>query len=145
MAYINTMEILSAMPETAKADQVLTAYGLEMENQIKSMLEEYQNKVQDFEAKQDSMSDFMKTTKYNEIVDMQNRIQMFQENAEKEYSNKRAALYTPITEKLQKAIKNVTLEQGYTYMMDINSGAIVYIGDDAIDATPLVKRKLGLK
>lgn len=145
VAHINTMEILQTMPETAKAEQALATYSMEVENQIKSMLEEYQIKVQDFEAKQDSMSDLMKTTKYNEIMDMQNRIQMFQENAEKEYADKRTALYAPIREKLQKAMRVVTLEQGYTYMLDITSGAIVYIGDDAIDATPLVKQKLRLK
>lgn len=145
VAHINTVEILQAMPETTKADQELATYGEEMENQIKSMVEEYQRKVQEYEAKQDSLSDLMKTTKYNEIMDMQNRIQMFQENAEKEYANKRASLYAPVLEKLQKAVGAVTREQGYTYMMDISTGAVVYIGDDAIDATPLVKKKLGLK
>lgn len=145
VAHINTTEILTSMPETAKAEQELTAYRQELENQINAMGEEYLKKVQEYEAAQDSLSDLMKTTKQNEILDMQNRIQMFQENAEKELVNKQIALYTPIREKLQKAVRAVTLEQGYTYMMDISSGAIVYIGDDAIDATPLVKKRLGLK
>ena len=145
VAHINTTEILTSMPETIKAEQELVAYRQELENQINSMGEEYLKKVQEYEAAQDSLSDLMKTTKQNEILDMQNRIQMFQENAEKELVNKQVALYTPIREKLQKAIRAVTLEQGYTYMMDISSGAIVYIGDDAIDATPLVKKRLGLK
>lgn len=145
VVHINTTEILTAMPETAKAEQELTAYRQELENQINAMGEEYLKKVQEYEAAQDSLSDLMKTTKQNEILDMQNRIQMFQENAEKDLVNKQVALYEPIREKLQKAVRAVTLEQGYTYMMDIASGAIVYIGDDAIDATPLVKRKLGIK
>ena len=145
VAHINTVEILEAMPETAKAEQELTAYRKELENQLNAMGEEYMKKVQEYEAAQDSLSDLMKTTKQNEILDMQNRIQSFQENAEKEYLNKQAALYAPIRERLQKAVRAVTLEQGYTYMMDITSGAIVYIGDDAIDATPLVKKKLGLR
>lgn len=145
VAHINTVEILEAMPETAKAEQELTAYHKELENQLNAMGEEYMKKVQEYEAAQDSLSDLMKTNKQNEILDMQNRIQSFQENAEKEYLNKQAALYAPIRERLQKAVRAVTLEQGYTYMMDITSGAIVYIGDDAIDATPLVKKKLGMK
>ncbi|MBQ8959103.1 MAG: OmpH family outer membrane protein [Bacteroidales bacterium] len=145
VAHINTVEILATMPETAKAEEALTAYGQEVETQIKAMLEEYQKKVEEFESQQDSLSDLMKKTKENEILDLQNRIQMFQENAEKEFASKQTALYAPIREKLQKAMRVVTLEQGYTYMLDITSGAIVYIGDDAIDATPLVKKKLGLK
>lgn len=145
VAHINTVEILEAMPETTKAEQELTSYHKELENQLNAMGEEYMKKVQEYEAAQDSLSDLMKTTKQNEILDMQTRIQSFQENAEKEYLNKQAALYAPIRERLQQAVRAVTLEQGYTYMMDITSGAIVYIGDDAIDATPLVKKKLGLK
>ena len=125
VAHINTVEILEAMPETAKAEQELTAYHKELENQLNAMGEEYMKKVQEYEAAQDSLSDLMKTNKQNEILDMQNRIQSFQENAEKEYLNKQAALYAPIRERLQKAVRAVTLEQGYTYMMDITSGAIV--------------------
>lgn len=145
VAHINTVEILEAMPETSKAEQELNAYYEELGQQLNSMAEEYRKKVQEYEEQQDSLSELMKKTKQDEILDMQNRIQAFQENADKEYANKQASLYTPIREKLQKAISAVTREQGYTYMMDINSGAIVYIGDDAIDATPLVKKKLGLK
>lgn len=145
VAHINTVEILEAMPETSKAEQELNAYYEELGQQLNSMAEEYRKKVQEYEEQQDSLSELMKKTKQNEILDMQNRIQAFQENADKEYANKQASLYTPIREKLQKAISAVTREQGYTYMMDITSGAIVYIGDDAIDATPLVKKKLGLK
>lgn len=145
VAHINTVEILEAMPETSKAEQELNAYYEELGQQLNSMAEEYRKKVQEYEEQQNSLSELMKKTKQNEILDMQNRIQAFQENADKEYANKQASLYTPIREKLQKAISAVTREQGYTYMMDITSGAIVYIGDDAIDATPLVKKKLGLK
>ena len=145
VAHINTVEILEAMPETSKAEQELNAYYEELGQQLNSMAEEYRKKVQEYEEQQDSLSELMKKTKQNEILDMQTRIQSFQENAEKEYLNKQAALYAPIRERLQQAVRAVTLEQGYTYMMDITSGAIVYIGDDAIDATPLVKKKLGLK
>lgn len=145
VAHINTLEILEAMPEKAKADEALLSYQTEFESQIKAMLEEYQKKVQQYQAEQDSLSDLMKQTRQNEILDIQNRIQMFQENAEKELSSKQTTLYTPIMERMQKAIGIVTRENGITYMMDISSGAIVYIGDDAIDATPLVKKKLGLK
>ena len=85
VVHINTTEILTAMPETAKAEQELTAYRQELENQINAMGEEYLKKVQEYEAAQDSLSDLMKTTKQNEILDMQNRIQMFQENAGKRF------------------------------------------------------------
>lgn len=145
VAHINTLAILEEMPEYKAAEKKLKTYGEELEAQIMSMLEEYQKKAQEFETKQDSMSGLMKKTKQDELLDMQSRIQQFQQNAEQEYANKQNELFAPVMEKMQKAIGVVTHEQGYTYMLDISSGSIVYIGDDAIDATPLVKRKLGIK
>ena len=51
----------------------------------------------------------------------------------------------PIQEKIMTAIKAVGEENGFTYILDVNSSTIVYTGKDAIDVTPLVKDKLGLK
>ena len=36
-------------------------------------------------------------------------------------------------------------EKGYTYMIDLATGAAVYVGTDAVDATKDVKAKLGIK
>ena len=41
------------------------------------------------------------------------------------------------------AIKAVGAEQGYTYIIDPQ--VLLYTGPNAIDATPMVKTKLGLK
>jgi len=145
MAHINTIEILEAMPENAKAEKELIAYRDELENQIKSLYEEYQKKVEDYTAEKEKMSELMRTTKEKEIYDLQNRIQLFQENAEKELENKQVELFKPIRDKIQRAIDAVTREQGFVYILDKSTGVIAYIGDDAVDATPFVKRKLGLK
>ena len=52
---------------------------------------------------------------------------------------------TPIYKKLDDAIKAVGDEKGYAYIIDNNPGIVLYTGNAAIDATPLVKAKLGLK
>ena len=50
---------------------------------------------------------------------------------------------TPIQQKIQDAIKAVGAEQGYTYIIDPQ--VLLFQGSNAIDATQLVKTKLGLK
>ena len=52
-------------------------------------------------------------------------------------------LLAPIHERMSKAIKAVGEREKYTYIFD--SAAMVHIGDDAIDATPAVKKELGIK
>ena len=135
IAHVNTAEILDAMPDKAKAEK----------SQLETMAKEYQTKMQDYEANQATMSNLVKQSKEKEIVDLQTRITQFQANAENEFENKRAELLKPILDKIQNAINAVGKEKGYTYMLDLATGAAVYVGDNAVDATKDVKSKLGIK
>ena len=109
------------------------------------MANEYQTKMQDYEANQATMSNLVKQSKEKEIIDIQNRIQQFQAYAEQEFEAKRAELLSPILEKIQNAINTVGKEKGYTYILDLATGAAVYVGTDAVDANKDVKAKLGIK
>ena len=109
------------------------------------MATEYQNKMQDYEANVATMSNLVKQSKEKEIVDIQNRIQQFQANAEQEFEAKRGELLAPILDKIQNAINAVGKEKGYTYILDLATGAAVYVGDAATDITKDVKAKLGVK
>ena len=54
-------------------------------------------------------------------------------------------LLKPLLEKIQNAINTVGKEKGYTYILDLATGAAVYVGTDAVDVTKDVKAKLGIK
>jgi outer membrane protein len=109
------------------------------------MAKEYQTKMQDYQANQATMSNLVKQSKEKEIVDLETRITQFQANAEQEFESKRAELLKPILDKIQNAINLVGKEKGYTYVLDLATGATVYVGTDAIDCTKDVKAKLGIK
>ena len=145
IAHVNTAEILDAMPEKAKAEKDLEKYYGELQSQLQAMAKEYQTKMQDYEANQATMSNLVKQSKEKEIVDLQTRIQQFQASAEQEFEGKRAELLSPMLEKIQNAINSVGKEKGYTYILDLATGATVYVGTDAVDATKDVKAKLGIK
>ena len=145
IAHVNTAEVLDAMPEKAKAEKDLEKYYGELQNQLQTMAQEYQTKMQDYEANQATMSNLVKQSKEKEIIDIQNRIQQFQANAEGDFENKRADLLKPILDKIQNAINTVGKEKGYTYVLDLATGAAVYVGTDAVDCTKDVKAKLGIK
>ena len=145
IAHVNTAEILDAMPDKATAEKSMEKYYNELQSQLQTMANEYQTKMQDYEANVATMSNLVKQSKEKEIIDIQNRIQQFQANAEQEFESKRAELLKPILDKIQNAINAVGKEKGYTYIIDLATGAAVYTGDDAIDATKDVKVKLGIK
>ncbi len=145
IAHVNTAEILDAMPDKAKAEKDLETYYGELEKQMQVMIKEYETKAQDYQANQATMSNLVKQSKEKEIMDLQSRIEQFQSNATQEFEAKRAEKLAPILEKIQNAINAVGKEKGYTYVLDLATGATVYVGTDAIDATKDVKAKLGIK
>ena len=145
LAHVNTAEILDVMPDKASAEKSLEKYYGELQAQLETMAKEYQTKMQDYEANQATMSNLVKQSKEKEIIDLQTRIQQFQANAENEFESKRAELLKPILDKIQNAINTVGKEKGYTYILDLATGAAVYVGTDAVDCTKDVKAKLGIK
>lgn len=145
IAHVNTAEVLDAMPDKSKAEKKLESYYNELQEQLKTMYTEYQNKLQDYQANAETMSNLVKQSKEKELVDLESRITAFQSNAESEFENKRAELLAPLLEKIQNAINTVGKEKNLTYIIDIATGTAVYIGTDAVDVTKDVKTKLGIK
>ncbi|MBR4391206.1 MAG: OmpH family outer membrane protein [Bacteroidales bacterium] len=145
IAHVNTNEVMNAMPDKAKAEKKLETYYNELQEQLKTMYTEYQNKLQDYQANAETMSNLVKQSKEKELVDLESRITAFQSNAEGEFENKRAELLAPLLEKIQNAINSVGKEKGYTYILDLATGTAVYVGTDAVDVTKDVKAKLGVK
>lgn len=145
IAHVNTNEVMNAMPDKAKAEKNLETYYNELQEQLKTMYTEYQNKLQDYQSNAETMSNLVKQSKEKEIVDLESRISAFQANAETEFEQKRAELLAPLLDKIQKAIDAVGKEKGFTYILDVATGTTVFIGDGAVDVTKDVKGKLGIK
>ena len=143
IAHVNTTEVLEALPEHAKAAKDLEKYYGDLQSQLQTMAQEYQSKVQDYEANQATMNNLVKQSKEKEINDLGNRIQQFQNNAAQELEAKSEELQKPIVDKVKKAIDTVAKEKGFAFVFD--SSIPVYVAADAPDITKDVKSKLGLK
>ena len=140
VGHVDSASIMEIMPERVKVEQDLQAYAAELQ----AMGAEYQNKIQDYQANQASMSNLIRQSKEKEIVDLETRISEFQSSADMALQNKQMELISPLIEKVQNAVNAVGKEKGFTYIFDKAAGAVVYIGDNAIDITADVKTKLGL-
>jgi outer membrane protein len=78
-----------------------------------------------------------------EISDLERRIQEFQQQAQEEIGKKEQEVLTPIIDKARKAIDEVAVEKGYTYVFDASLGVLLY-AKDSEDVMADVKAKLGL-
>lgn len=145
IGHIDSNEIMNLMPEKAVIEKNLKDFEKQLESELRTMMEEYQKKVTDYQAAQATMSNLIKQSKEKEITDLQTRIQDFQQNADNEFGDKRVALLTPLIDKVKKAIQDVGKENNYTYIIDSATGVMLHIGANADDVSPLVKAKLKLK
>ncbi len=143
LGHIDSNQILSLMPETDSLQNELKNYADYLDQQMSAMAMEYQSKVNDYQDNVATMSPLIRQTKEKEITDLQARIQAFQQSADQDLSAKQAELFNPLIEKVKSAIDEVGRENGYTYILDVGAGAVIFYegGDDVL---PLVKKKLGI-
>ncbi len=143
--HINSQGLLSIMPERDSAEAIIQKYAMELESQLELMQVEYRNKLNDYLEKQDNLTNLVKQTKEQELSEIDQRIKMFQSNAQQELQQQEAQLIQPVIQKAENAIKEVAKENGFTYIFDISRGVIIYFSDQSEDILPLVKKKLGLE
>lgn len=141
--HIDSQMLLEAMPEKKAADKQLEDFAMQLEKQLQAMSTEWESKMRDYRANEAVMSDIIAQTKAEEIQQLEQRITNFQQNAQQSLAKKEAEVYQPILDKAKKAIEDVAQENGYNYIFDSSSGALLYQpdGDDVLE---LVKKKLGV-
>jgi outer membrane protein len=109
------------------------------------MREEYYAKIKEFQDKQATMPESIKQARQSEIVEIEQRINTFNQTASSDLQKKQQELFAPVIDKVKKAINEVGTENNYTYIFDLSTQSIVYQSPKSNDITALVKKKLGLK
>lgn len=142
IAFVNTAEVFNAMPEFADMQKKMDELNAKYKKELETMQSEFQKKYSAFIAEQDSLTENIKVRRMQDIQDMQQRMDNFVQVAQQDVNKQQQDLVAPIQQKIGEAIKAVGAEQGYTYIIDPQ--ILLYTGPNAIDATPLVKTKLGL-
>jgi len=144
--HINSDELIRALPEFDTATANLEKFRQELVNNLELMSVELNNKSDAFNKESKNLTDIVKQTKEQELIDLNRRIQEFQVNAQEQLQNKQVELFQPIYTKVDKAIKDVGKENGFLYVFDIAKGALLYFDETkSTNITALAKAKLGLK
>lgn len=143
-AHLNSSDLMQVMPGRDSAQKVLETLNAQLEEELKLMYSEYQNKVNQFQQDQATMSQAMQQAKMQDLEDLKKRIETFQEQAQGELQEKQEELLKPLVDKAKAAIAKVAKENGYTYVFDTAVGTLLYYdgGEDIIEQ---VKKELGIK
>jgi len=145
--HINSDELIQALPEFDSANVSLENFRKDLINALELMTVELNNKSDAYNKESKNLSELVRASKEQELVDMNRRIQEFQTNAQQQLQEKQAALFQPIMAKVDKAIKDVGKENGFIYILTVGQGSsLVYFDETkSTNVMVLAKAKLGLK
>ena len=142
IAYVNIADVYVSMPEYKQMQDSLQKSADEFQAELKSMSDEYSKKLSEYVDQQDSLNESIKQRRQAELEDIRQRAATFQENAAQKQDDLQQRLSGPIQDKLQKAINEVGSENNFLYIA--NAQVFLYAAPNAVDATPMIKKKLGI-
>lgn len=145
--HIDFQALIQLMPERVTYEANLNKEAKGLEDMLTSMQTELQNKFKEYTDKKDSLSDIVRKAKEQELNDLNQKIQNFQQVAQQQLQQKQNDMLKPIIDKAKKAVEDVGKEKGLVYIFDVSGelGTILYHSNESVDILPLAKTKLGIK
>jgi len=145
IGYVNTAELLQQIPAVKESTSNLETYRNQLMKKGQEMLTALQNKYKELERKQAAgeISPKQLETEAQALKAEEAKILEFEQQSQQKILQKNETLMKPLRDKIQKAIDDVALENGYTYIFDYSTGFVLY-ADASVDVSALVKAKLGL-
>lgn len=142
IAHLDVNAILSIMPEKKAADQKLENLSKTKMAEIEKQAQAWQAEVAAYQQGAAKMTEAQRKAKEEELTKKQQSIQQLQQAAQKDLAEKTDAEYAPIEKKFSDAVNKVAKANGWDYVLDANSSVFIYKA--GTDATPAVKKELGL-
>lgn len=142
-AYFNYNETVQLMPEYTQLMDTIQRSNTEFQEEMNLLAEDYEKKYLAFVEQQETLPEAIKIRRQQEIQDLNQKMASFQQQAQQRQELLAQKLMAEINEKLQKIVQQISEENGFTYVIDANN--LWYTSPRATDATPLVKKKLGLQ
>lgn len=140
IATLDYQEMLSMMPDAKKVSTDLDTFSKTKEAEIKKMGETFQADVQKYQAEGAKLTEAQRSAKEAELQKTQQNLQQIATAAQNDLLKKRDTLLKPVVDRLNNAISKVAKANGWEYVID--SSALIY--NNGTDATPLIKKELGL-
>jgi len=142
IGHVDVAEILAALPERDSAASVLEKETKELQSTYDDMTVVYNKMLDDYEKGQSTFTEVVKKNKESELLDKEKRLQEFQQNASTSLQKRNSELIQPILNKIIKAVDKVAGENGFTYILDVSKGSVVYTSKDSQNINPLVLKVL---
>ena len=132
IGYVDSNEIMNNFEEVRQVQIDLEKEQRKLESEFNNLVAQLDSLQQDYERQRLLMSDTRRIEKENQIINMKKTAEEFQLKKfgpEGEIYRKQNELLKPVLKKIDEAIQKVGGEQGYDFILDAMSGALLYALD----------------
>lgn len=148
IGYTNVDYLLSQMPELKTIEAEIKTKETQYQNLLQARQKELQDKFAVYQKNAATMTEVIRQDTEKQLQNLQASMQELQQNASTELQQKQQQLLAPVLDKIDKAIKEVAKENGYTFVIssDISNqlSPVLLYSTDEFDITNLVFKKLGV-
>ncbi len=146
IGYADPDYILGQMPESKQIEKDLKSIQSQLKTQIDSKVAEFQKKLKDYQENQNTMLAPVRENTERELQQLQQNLEKLQQDAQTTIQAKQQSLMQPVYQKIGKAIEETAKENAFTLILSNQVGGldVVLYGDEKIDVSDLVLKKLGI-
>ncbi|MCH4823428.1 OmpH family outer membrane protein [Gramella lutea] len=141
---IDAEYILSQLPETVEVNKNLEAYNTELQDELKTTIQEYEGLVKDYQDTVADLDDEAKKEKEDKIIELENDIKGFRQKASVMMQMRQNELNGPLYDKIDAAMKEVISEEGFTQIFHAGASGLAFSRAED-DITLKVMDKLGIE
>ncbi len=145
VGYVNSQELLAAIPAVQKANSDIEALRTQLTKKGEGMVEDLRVKYQDIQTKESrgELSPVQLEEEAKKIQEEEAKIKQFEVDMQQQLTDKQTELLQPVMDNVNNAINEVAEAEGFQMIFDASLGVILY-ADDATNITDKVKAKLGM-
>lgn len=135
--------ILQQMPEITQVQEGVKEYNTQLQGDLEATIKNFEDLVAAYQTNSATFTEEEKKAKENEIIGLENEIKNFRQKASVLMQMKNNEFTQPLYEKIDKAMREVIAEQGYTQILNSSATGLAYSAEQ-YDITEAVMKKMGI-
>ena len=142
IAYVNTGELISALPEAKKADSLFNQFQEVLKKNGEDYQQELETKAKKFNDDSTKMSPVVKEAERRKLQELYQKVVNYNQDAQQQLEGRQQELFAPVQKRALDIIQAVSKENGFTHVFNREALLVVPPADDLL---PLIKKKYNLK
>jgi outer membrane protein len=118
IGFVNTAKIVDELPEGKEAKGKLEDFTRTVQDSLASLSKQLSDMEQDYQKKSALMTEQSKQQAQRDFEELRRRAVEYQQRKQEEGSGMREKLYSPVLEKINKAVERVSKEERYNIVID---------------------------